>query len=150
MHMKYILTPLLAVFFLSCHNGNGTQVQRAEADSLAQAVLDGRLDLKELANSNHFMYFDESYMHDGTDIKNLEGMEKVKAKVVAFRIYKHLTLENNRYVLKAKSPLDLHIPNVLFVNFERAFIASNNKAISSNDSIKLALPINFQDSVLTW
>ncbi|UIR57515.1 hypothetical protein LZQ00_06765 [Sphingobacterium sp. SRCM116780] len=148
--MKNFLPIIFFLCFLSCHNGNGTQKQKSLADSLANAVLKQQMDIRTLANSDHFMYFDEAYFQHSTDIKKLTGIEKIKAQVVSYRIYKNLSLENNRYVFKVKSALDLHIPNSIFVNFERAFIESNKKAANSNDSLLLQLPINFQDSVLTW
>lgn len=152
MTIKYVLTPMLFALLIACNKGNGSQEQKQQADSLAQAVLDQRMDLKDLAESKHFMYYDADAadVQNTTDIKKRTGIEKIKAQVVAYRIYKNLSLENNRYVFKAKSPLELQIPNALFVGFERAFIASNHAAMSSKDSIKLQLPVNFQDSVLTW
>lgn len=150
MIMKYILTLLPLSLLLSCNHGNGNETQKQRADSLAREVLEQRLDIRDLANSDHFMYYEDTEAQNTTDIKKLAEVEKIKAKVVAYRIYKNLSLENNRYVFKAKSPLELHIPNKIFVSFERAFITSNNNVISSKDSIKLQLPTNFQDSVLTW
>lgn len=150
MTMNYLLSLLPLSLLISCNNGNGSEVQKRGADSLAQAVLEQRMDIRDLANSDHFMYYEDADAQNTTDIKKLNGIEKIKAKVVAYRIYKNLILENNRYVFKAKSPLELHIPNQIFVSFERAFITSNNNVINSRDSIKLQLPINFQDSVLTW
>ncbi|TCR14238.1 hypothetical protein EDF67_101341 [Sphingobacterium sp. JUb78] len=150
MTMKFLLPLLFLLLLISCNNGNGSKAQKQRADSLALEVVEQRLDIRDLANSDHFMYYEDSQAQNTTDIKKLTGIEKIKAKVVAYRIYKNLSLENNRYVFRAKSPLELHIPNKIFVSFERAFITSNNNVISSKDSIKLELPTNFQDSVLTW
>jgi len=96
MTMKFLLPLLFLLLLISCNNGNGSNAQKQRADSLALEVVEQRLDIRDLANSDHFMYYEDSQAQNTTDIKKLTGIEKIKAKVVAYRIYKNLSLGNNR------------------------------------------------------
>ncbi len=145
MSLSYIfLLSLSAVMLLaSCSAGDGNKMERQRADSLCNEVINGKLNLEQLAESDEFMYFDEKYFHEPADLKTIPAFDKVQIQLVTYRIYKHVKLVDNRYQFAVKQAKDLHIPNKAFVYYQRSFDEMNRKAAASKDSIRLELPDDY-------
>ncbi|WP_286895458.1 MULTISPECIES: hypothetical protein [Sphingobacterium] len=141
--IKAVLIPIFALLCVCCSSGDGSKSERLRADSLVNEVVNGRLALATLAESNEFMYFNDKYFHEPADLKVIPKFDKVQIQVVTYRIYQHVKLKNNRYVFNAQKASELHIPNSAFVYYQRSFDDMNRKAALSKDSIRLELPDNY-------
>ncbi|WP_312792587.1 hypothetical protein [Sphingobacterium sp.] len=141
--IKVCLIPFFITFCASCSSGDGNKSERSRADSLVNEVIKGRMDIESLAKSSEFMYFNEKYFHEPADLRNIPKFDKVQIQVVTYRIYKHVTLENNRYKFKIHQAKEIYIPNKAFVYYQRSFEEMNRKAAASRDSIRLELPNDY-------
>lgn len=145
MSLSYIfrLSLLTVILSASCSAGDGNNMERQRADSLCNEVINGKLKLEQLAESDEFVYFDEKYFHEPADLKTIPAFDKVQIQLVTYRIYKHVKLVDNRYQFAVKQAKDLHIPNKAFVYYQRSFDEMNRKAAASRDSIRLELPDDY-------
>lgn len=134
--------------WVSCTAGDGNKMERQRADSLANKVVEGKINLEWLANSDEFMYFNEKYFHEPADLKTIPKLDKVQIQIVTYRIYKHVKLSDNRYHFSVKQAKDLCIPNKAFVYYQRSFDEMNRKAAASKDSIRLELPDNYATKLI--
>ncbi|HAE68778.1 MULTISPECIES: hypothetical protein [Sphingobacterium] len=141
--IKAVLIPIFVLLCVCCSSGDGSKSERLRADSLVNEVVNGRLALATLAESNEFMYFNDKYFHEPADLKVIPKFDKVQIQVVTYRIYQHVKLKNNRYVFNVQKASELHIPNSAFVYYQRSFDDMNRKAALSKDSIRLELPDNY-------
>ncbi|MCW8311834.1 hypothetical protein ACR78Z_17620 [Sphingobacterium thalpophilum] len=130
-------------FYISCHGGDGSDLERLRADSLVSEVIKGRLSLDSLAKSQEFMYFNEKYFHEPANLKEMSAFDRIQVQVVTYRIYSHVKLVKNRYQFGVKQAKDLHIPNRAFVYYQRSFEEMNRRAAASRDSVQLELPEDY-------
>ncbi|MDM1296368.1 hypothetical protein HX021_18950 [Sphingobacterium sp. N143] len=134
--------------YISCNTGDGNKVERLRADSLINEVISGKLSLESLATSNEFMYFNEKYFHQSTDLNSIPLFDKKQIQVVTYRIYQNVKLVGNRYQFMVKQAKDLHIPNKAFVYYQRSFEEMNRRAAASKDSIRLELPDDYASQLI--
>ena len=133
-----ILGYILAVF-CACSDGNGTQEEVKKADSLVDEVIKGNLKLKDLAESNNFMYFNKKFYTSPANLDSLPLKDRIQVQVVSYRIFKNVKLIDNRYVFKVQSAKQLHIPNQAFVYYQRSFDQMTRRAVKSRESLQLKL-----------
>ena len=145
--IKTVLIPIIVFLCICCSSGDGSKSERLRADSLVNEVVDGKLDITTLSESNEFMYFNDKYFHEPADLKVIPKFDKVQIQVVTYRIYQHVRLKNNRYEFKVQKASELHIPNSAFVYYHRSVDDMNRKAALSKVSIRLGLPDNYASLV---
>jgi hypothetical protein len=62
--IKTVLIPIIVFLCICCSSGDGSKSERLRADSLVNEVVDGKLKITTLAESNEFMYFNDKYFHE--------------------------------------------------------------------------------------
>ncbi|MGE8302798.1 MAG: hypothetical protein ACN6OW_24735, partial [Sphingobacterium paramultivorum] len=90
--IKAVLISIIVFLCICCSSGDGSKSERLRADSLVNEVVDGKLNIATLAESNEFMYFNDKYFHEPADLKVIPKFDKVQIQVVTYRIYQHVRL----------------------------------------------------------
>ena len=137
----------------ACHSSTTiSESAYNRADSLVKEVVNGNLALKTLAESSEFMYFDRKYLGESSaDVSQADfpPEDKVRIQVVAYRIFKQVTLRDGQYHIAVDRGEDIHIPQHIFSVYKHS-LENGNAASKRPGAAALSYPENFQDSVLAW